>query len=217
METGGLSLFFSSGNSPNPIHVFWSLLYRRMWSKAECSDPGEHGGSDPVVGTFLKERRPRFLSRVTRSAQVSWKRVQSASCSRVFVLRSCFWFLRGEKKKKAFTAWLLAYRAAEAISSKVTSPPLAAGGVFVGLPSLVPAPRSKCRHPSPWRQGFSRPLGHFCLCSGGAWAHTLSLGSPLLLPLALWPSTGIRATIPLFPRLQAAPLSGGRADCLGKL
>lgn len=92
-------IFFSSGNSPNPIHVFWSLLCGRMWSKAECRDLGERGGSDPVVGTFLKERGPRFLPRVTRCAHVSWKPVQSAFTQPIFSPQELFLVFKEEKKK----------------------------------------------------------------------------------------------------------------------
>lgn len=171
-------IFFSSGNSPNPIHVFWSLLCGRMWSKAECRDLGERGGSDPVVGTFLKERGPRFLPRGTRCAHVSWKPVQSAFTQPIFSPQELFLVFKEEKKKskkkkKPFTAWLLAYCAAEAVSSKGTSPP-AAGGVFVGLPSLapllpaanadIPPPRDKASL-SPWDISVSVPGRGGCLGS----------------------------------------------------
>lgn len=70
-----------------------------MWSKAECRDLGERGGSDPVVGTFLKERGPRFLPRVTRCAHVSWKPVQSAFTQPIFSPQELFLVFKEEKKK----------------------------------------------------------------------------------------------------------------------
>lgn len=169
-----------------------------MWSKAECRDLGERGGSDPVVGTFLKERGPRFLPRGTRCAHVSWKPVQSAFTQPIFSPQELFLVFKEEKKKSKkkknpFTAWLLAYCAAEAVSSKGTSPP-AAGGVFVGLPSLAPLlPAANADIPPPRDKASLSPWDISVSVRGrGAPGLTPSpRGAPSTLPPARWSSAGI--------------------------